>query len=116
MLLTKRLENEFDEDQIERLMVVGLWCAHPDYKLRPSMRQAISVLNFEAPLPVLPSKMPVPMYCAPPLELAHVAYTSTSSSSGFHGTSHTHSSYVSYSSQSTESASTSQSIHLLSSR
>ncbi|KAM0952155.1 putative protein kinase RLK-Pelle-L-LEC family [Dioscorea sansibarensis] len=112
----KRLENEFDKDELERLMVVGLWCAHPDYKLRPSMRQAISVLNFEAPLPVLPSKMPVPMYCAPPLELAHVAYTSTSSSSGFHGTSHTHSSYVSYSSQSTESASTSQSIHLLSSR
>ncbi|KAH7661961.1 Non-specific serine/threonine protein kinase protein [Dioscorea alata] len=112
----KRLENEFDEDQIERLMVVGLWCAHPDYKLRPSMRQAISVLNYEAPLPILPSKMPVPMYFAPPLDLSHIAYASTSSSSGFHGTSHTHNSYASYSSQSTEPASTSQSTHLLSSR
>ncbi|XP_039139470.1 L-type lectin-domain containing receptor kinase IX.1-like [Dioscorea cayenensis subsp. rotundata] len=112
----KRLENEFDEHQIERLMIVGLWCAHPDYKLRPSMRQAISVLNFEASLPILPSKMPVPMYFAPPLDLAHSAYASTSSSGGFHGTSHTHSSYASYSSQSTEPASTSQSTHLLSSR
>ncbi|KAH7661962.1 Non-specific serine/threonine protein kinase protein [Dioscorea alata] len=112
----KRLENEFDEDQIERLMIVGLWCAHPDYKLRPSMRQAISVLDYEAPLPILPSKMPVPMYLAPPLDLSHIAYTSTSSSTGFHGTSHAQSSYVSHSTQSTECVRLSQSIDLLSSK
>ncbi|KAH7661960.1 Non-specific serine/threonine protein kinase protein [Dioscorea alata] len=86
----ERLENEFDEDQIVRLIVVGLWCAHPDYNLRPSMKQAIGVLNFEAPLPILPPKMPVLMYFAPPLDLSHIAHTSTSSSSSFHGTFHTH--------------------------
>ena len=46
-------------------MVVGLWCAHPDYMLRPSIREAIHVLNFEAPLPILIEKMLVPIYLPP---------------------------------------------------
>lgn len=62
-----RLSADFDEQQMKRLMTVGLWCAHPDFNLRPSIRQAINVLNFEASLPVLPSKMPVPMYFSPPV-------------------------------------------------
>jgi hypothetical protein len=41
---------------------VGLWCAHPDYAHRPTIRQTLNVLKFEAPLPVLPPKMPVPTY------------------------------------------------------
>ena len=61
-----RLSADYDEQEMERLMIVGLWCAHPDSKSRPSMRQAISVLNSEALLPLLPIKMPVPMYYAPP--------------------------------------------------
>ncbi|XP_012832534.1 PREDICTED: LOW QUALITY PROTEIN: L-type lectin-domain containing receptor kinase IX.1-like [Erythranthe guttata] len=51
--------------QAERLMIVGLWCAHPDYTLRPSIRQASRVLNFEADLPKLETKMPVPVFNAP---------------------------------------------------
>ncbi|KAJ8466886.1 hypothetical protein OPV22_029438 [Ensete ventricosum] len=58
-----RLNGDFDETQMECLMVVGLWCAHPDSNLRPSIRQAINALNLETPLPELPPKMPVPMYC-----------------------------------------------------
>ncbi|OMP01650.1 hypothetical protein COLO4_11693 [Corchorus olitorius] len=58
----ERLNNEFDRNQVECLMIVGLWCAHPDSNLRPSIRQAIQVLNFEAELPDLPRKMPVPVY------------------------------------------------------
>ncbi|XP_038904286.1 LOW QUALITY PROTEIN: L-type lectin-domain containing receptor kinase IX.1-like [Benincasa hispida] len=73
----KRLGMEFDEQQMEALMVVGLWCCHPDFKLRPSIRQVINVLNFEAPLPVLPAKLPVPMYFAPPMNLCKFSYTST---------------------------------------
>ncbi|CBI25148.3 unnamed protein product, partial [Vitis vinifera] len=57
-----RLSGDFDEEHMERLMIVGLWCAHPDCNLRPSIRQAINVLNLEASLPLLPLKMPVPMY------------------------------------------------------
>lgn len=57
-----RLKGEFDEKQMEHLMVVGLWCSHPDYTHRPSIRQALNVLKFEAPLPVLAPMMPVPTF------------------------------------------------------
>jgi serine/threonine protein kinase len=59
------LNGEYDKEEMKCLMSVGLWCAHPDHTSRPSIRQAIQVLNFEAPLPSLPSHMPVPMYYAP---------------------------------------------------
>ncbi|WZZ30404.1 hypothetical protein YC2023_013805 [Brassica napus] len=70
----------FDEKQAECLMVVGLWCAHPDRNSRPSIKQAIQVLSLEAPLPHLPTKMPVASY--------HVSSssTATSVSSGGAGT------------------------------
>ncbi|CDY14007.1 BnaC09g38190D [Brassica napus] len=57
-----RINDGFDEKQAECLMVVGLWCAHPDRNSRPSIKQAIQVLNLEAPLPRLPIKMPVATY------------------------------------------------------
>ncbi|GAB4848816.1 hypothetical protein Ancab_003610 [Ancistrocladus abbreviatus] len=65
--IDQTLSGQFDEQEIERLMVVGLWCCHPDYSLRPTIKQAINVLNFEAPLPSLPSKFPVPIYVSPPM-------------------------------------------------
>ncbi|KAJ4716755.1 Receptor lectin kinase [Melia azedarach] len=67
-----RLGGEFDEQQLQRLMIVGLWCAHPDENLRPSMRQTIQVLNFEAPLPILPPKMPVPTYFSLPVNMSAI--------------------------------------------
>ncbi|WMV50914.1 hypothetical protein MTR67_044299 [Solanum verrucosum] len=54
------LSSEFNEEEVEHLLIVGLWCAHPDNKCRPSIRQAIQVLNFEAPLPTLLPNMYVP--------------------------------------------------------
>ncbi|KAH0643563.1 hypothetical protein KY290_035061 [Solanum tuberosum] len=57
-----RLSSEFNEEEVEHLLIVGLWCAHPDNNCRPSIRQAIQVLNFEAPLPTLPPNMPVSTY------------------------------------------------------
>ncbi|GMI68729.1 L-type lectin receptor kinase IX.1 [Hibiscus trionum] len=72
-----RLGKVFDAQQIECLMITGLWCCHPDYTHRPSIRQVINVLNFEAPLPSLPSKLPVPMYYAPPMSLCKFTYTSS---------------------------------------
>ncbi|KAF7070487.1 hypothetical protein CFC21_076008 [Triticum aestivum] len=61
-----RLDGKFDEKEMERVMVVGLWCGHPDPGLRPSIRQAVSVLRLEAPLPSLPAEMPVPTYMMQP--------------------------------------------------
>ncbi|KAF3439167.1 hypothetical protein FNV43_RR17442 [Rhamnella rubrinervis] len=71
------LRMEFDERQVECLMVVGLWCCHPDPEIRPSIKQVINVLNFEVPLPSLPAKLPVPMYLAPPLQMCSFSYTSS---------------------------------------
>ncbi|KAF8017582.1 hypothetical protein BT93_H2690 [Corymbia citriodora subsp. variegata] len=65
--IDERMGLDFEEKQIECLMMVGLWCAHPDQALRPSIRQAIQVLKFEADVPNLPMKMPTPVYHAPTL-------------------------------------------------
>ncbi|KAI5333155.1 hypothetical protein L3X38_023285 [Prunus dulcis] len=65
----QKLCEDFDEKQMECLMIVGLWCAHPDYNMRPSIQRAIQVLNFEAALPVLPPKKPVATYSTPPPSL-----------------------------------------------
>ncbi|TYI58239.1 hypothetical protein E1A91_D11G341600v1 [Gossypium mustelinum] len=54
----------FDAKQMECLLMVGLWCVHPDQHLRPSIRQTIQVFNFEAPLPKLPGTRPTPTYDA----------------------------------------------------
>ncbi|KAL6508623.1 hypothetical protein OROGR_023334 [Orobanche gracilis] len=58
------LSGYFDENEMKTLMIVGLWCIQTDFLLRPTMRQAVQVLNFEAPLPTLPSQMAVPIYNA----------------------------------------------------
>ncbi|KAL3741638.1 hypothetical protein ACJRO7_017147 [Eucalyptus globulus] len=60
-----KLGTDFVEKQLECLMVVGLWCSHPDHTARPSIREVLNVLNFNAPLTVLPLKLPVPTYLAP---------------------------------------------------
>lgn len=72
-----RLNMEYDEEQLKHLMVVGLWCCHPDHTRRPSIRQVISVLNFEATPPNLPSKLPVPMYYTPSMDMCRFSYTSS---------------------------------------
>ncbi|KAK9097019.1 hypothetical protein Sjap_022516 [Stephania japonica] len=63
----KLVGEDLDMKQVERLMIVGLWCAHPDRSLRPSVRQAIQVLKLEAELPELPPSMPMPLYQLPNL-------------------------------------------------
>ncbi|XVF59130.1 hypothetical protein PTKIN_Ptkin07bG0250700 [Pterospermum kingtungense] len=60
----ERLQMEFDQKQAERMIFVGVWCTHPDHNLRPSIRQAIQVLQFEAGMPDFSAKMPV-TYSAP---------------------------------------------------
>ncbi|KAL7585110.1 hypothetical protein Lser_V15G45966 [Lactuca serriola] len=62
-----RLGLDFEEEEIKRLMILGLWCVHPDSDFRPSMRQVVQVLNSEASVPILPSKMPVASYFTPPM-------------------------------------------------
>ncbi|KAL4580910.1 hypothetical protein LXL04_017116 [Taraxacum kok-saghyz] len=62
---------DYEEEEIKRLMIVGLWCVYPDSGHRPSIRQVIQVLNSEASLPILPSKMPVATYLFSPMSLIY---------------------------------------------
>ncbi|XP_056159309.1 L-type lectin-domain containing receptor kinase IX.1-like [Syzygium oleosum] len=78
-----KLGENFDARQMECLMIVGLWCAHPDPKERPPISKAISFLNFDASPPILPPKVPIPTYIVPPSlmpESSHVTSTSFRSS------------------------------------
>lgn len=82
-----RLNGEFDSEEMERVMVTALWCAHPDRTKRPSIRQAVNVLRLEAPSPILPADMPVAMFMPPISGFDPRSGTVTSStSSGSAGT------------------------------
>ncbi|KAK1431226.1 hypothetical protein QVD17_14528 [Tagetes erecta] len=73
----------FKEEEIKLLMIIGLWCAHPDSSHRPSMRQVIQVLNSEASLPILPSMMPVASYLTPSMSSQFVASPLTQNQSSY---------------------------------
>ncbi|KAF5769582.1 putative protein kinase RLK-Pelle-L-LEC family [Helianthus annuus] len=73
LAVDEKLNQDYDEEQAKRLMMVGLWCAHADRRSRPSIRQAIQVLNFEADVPDLSMNEPV---------IEHHASNNQSSSSG----------------------------------
>ncbi|KAK9907849.1 hypothetical protein M0R45_000037 [Rubus argutus] len=78
-----KLCGDFDGKEMECLLIVGLWCAYPDYTCRPSIQQAIQVLNGEAPLPILPSDMPVPKF---PPAMSDSGSCSGGDKTDFHGT------------------------------
>ncbi|MBA0631002.1 hypothetical protein Godav_003041 [Gossypium davidsonii] len=59
-----RLYGNYDMEQMQRLLLVGLACANPNYYARPSITRAIDILGFKAPLPMLPRELPVPTYIA----------------------------------------------------
>ncbi|XP_026390985.1 L-type lectin-domain containing receptor kinase IX.1-like [Papaver somniferum] len=73
-----RLNMDFDMQQMERLLVLGLWCAHPDPTTRPTIRQVKNLLNYESSLVNLPTKLPSPVYdYAPRLQMCKLAFASS---------------------------------------
>ncbi|KAM3294256.1 hypothetical protein ACQJBY_037269 [Aegilops geniculata] len=58
---------QLDAREVELVLVIGLWCAHPDARARPSIREAVEVLRsgMAARVPALPPRMPVAMYVQP---------------------------------------------------
>lgn len=57
----KRLNGEFNQEEMERVLLVGLWCAHRDSsRRRPSIVEAMRSLKFVVPAPNLPPRMPIP--------------------------------------------------------
>ncbi|KAH7523947.1 hypothetical protein FEM48_Zijuj06G0066100 [Ziziphus jujuba var. spinosa] len=53
----QRLNMDFDANEMHRLMMVGLWCTHPNNKERPKAGQVIQVLQLDMPVPELPHDM-----------------------------------------------------------
>ena len=44
----KRLNGDFEEEEMRKLLVLGLSCANPDSAARPTMRRVLQILNNEA--------------------------------------------------------------------
>ncbi|KAL0306251.1 UNVERIFIED_CONTAM: putative L-type lectin-domain containing receptor kinase S.7 [Sesamum radiatum] len=54
----KRMNGEFEEAEMRKLLLVGLSCANPDSVERPSMRKVFQILNNEAEPSVVPRVKP----------------------------------------------------------
>ncbi|KAL9272942.1 putative L-type lectin-domain containing receptor kinase S.7 [Drosera capensis] len=54
----RRLNGEFDKDQMKRLLLIGLSCANPDFTGRPSMRRVLQILNNETKPMAVPKAKP----------------------------------------------------------
>ncbi|GLT89740.1 hypothetical protein SLE2022_077140 [Rubroshorea leprosula] len=53
-----RLEGEYDEAEMRRVLMVGLACSHPDPMARPTMRSVVQMLVGEADVPIVPRTKP----------------------------------------------------------
>ncbi|CAM8879293.1 unnamed protein product [Rhodiola kirilowii] len=107
----QRLSSDYDERQLTHLMIVGLWCCHPDSTMRPSIRQVINVLNLEAPLPSLPSKLPVPTYAAMPINMSQLSSSYTSSYMNYRSDQYTSSSTATTDTTATSTSSSQSLLH-----
>ncbi|CAN1284981.1 L-type lectin-domain containing receptor kinase IX.1 [Linum perenne] len=56
--LDQKLKGKFVKEEMHRLLMVGMHCAHPDPKQRSSMKDALDVLEFDSPLPNLQLQYP----------------------------------------------------------
>ncbi|XP_059296343.1 L-type lectin-domain containing receptor kinase VIII.1-like [Lycium ferocissimum] len=53
-----RLCGEFSEQEMRRVLMVGLTCSHPDPMARPTMRTVVQMLEGEAEIPIVPRTRP----------------------------------------------------------
>ncbi|XP_019057252.1 PREDICTED: L-type lectin-domain containing receptor kinase VIII.1 [Tarenaya hassleriana] len=53
-----RLEGEFDQAEVARVVTLGLACSHPDPTARPTMRAVVQMLVGEADVPLVPKTRP----------------------------------------------------------
>ncbi|WCJ43398.1 Concanavalin A-like lectin protein kinase family protein [Euphorbia peplus] len=53
-----KLKGKFNGVEMERMLLVGLSCVHPNHEERPTMKEAAKILKGEAPLPILPCRKP----------------------------------------------------------
>ncbi|XP_055809087.1 probable L-type lectin-domain containing receptor kinase S.5 [Solanum dulcamara] len=53
-----RLDRDFDEEQAECVLILGLACCHPNPYERPSMKTTLQILTGESVLPNIPTEKP----------------------------------------------------------
>ncbi|KAL6133367.1 hypothetical protein ACLB2K_065604 [Fragaria x ananassa] len=53
-----RLEGQFDEAEMTKVLLIGLACSHPDPNARPTMRIVVQMLVGEAEVPIVPRTKP----------------------------------------------------------
>ncbi|XP_031253576.1 L-type lectin-domain containing receptor kinase VIII.1 [Pistacia vera] len=53
-----RLEGQFDEGEMRRVLLVGLACSQPDPLARPTMRNVVQMLVGETEVPIVPRTKP----------------------------------------------------------
>ncbi|WMV52343.1 hypothetical protein MTR67_045728 [Solanum verrucosum] len=53
-----RLCGEFDEQEMRRVLMIGLACSHPDPTARPTMRGVVQMLEGESEIPIVPRTRP----------------------------------------------------------
>lgn len=58
MAADSRLGAEFDEEEMRKVLFVGLVCSHPDPMVRPTMRGVVQMLVGEAEVPIVPRTKP----------------------------------------------------------
>ncbi|KAI5079089.1 hypothetical protein GOP47_0006760 [Adiantum capillus-veneris] len=51
-IVDRRLDGLFNEEEMKKVIELGLLCVHPDPLRRPSMQQAVQVLMYRASLPI----------------------------------------------------------------
>ena len=61
----QRLGGHFDELQMKCFLNLGLWCVHFKQSCRPSIKEAIKVLNFKVSIPLLQLDTTCSSYCTP---------------------------------------------------
>ncbi|EEF38275.1 kinase, putative [Ricinus communis] len=80
----ERLSSDFNREEMECLLKVGLWCAHPKEKERLKAGQVIKILKFEVPLPDIPDYAHDPTFPAPSSQLPQNDSPIPSMSSSIH--------------------------------
>ncbi|TYJ18656.1 hypothetical protein E1A91_A09G138200v1 [Gossypium mustelinum] len=67
-----RMDGDFDEKEVECVLVLGLGCCHPNPHYRPSMRTVLQVLSGEVDPPQVPQERPSFVWPAMPPSFNHM--------------------------------------------
>ncbi|KAJ6742578.1 hypothetical protein OIU85_016641 [Salix viminalis] len=94
-LVEEEEEGQYEEDEMRRVLLVGLACSHPDPMARPTMRGVVQMLVGEAEVPLVPRTKPAMSFSTSHLLLSLqdsvsdcngiIALSSSSSENSFNG-------------------------------